>query len=79
MRDISYLKDSFTVLKDLNNIGRLSNSAKLITADAVSIYTNIDTNHGLHILSKLIQSYASTDPIFPTKHHHQIIDHGNEK
>ena len=79
MRDMSYLKDWFTVLKDLNNIGQLPNSAKLITADTVSMYTNIDTNHGLHILSKLIQSYALTDPISPTKHHHQIIDHGNEK
>ena len=43
----SYLKDSFTLLKDLNNIQQLPDTAKLITAGAVSMYTNIDTNHGL--------------------------------
>ena len=47
----SYLKDSFTLLKDLNNLPTLPGTAKLLTADAVSMYTNIDTNHGLHILA----------------------------
>ena len=63
----SYLKDSFSLLKDLNNFPSLPESAKLLTADAVSMYTNIDTNHGLQILSEFIYSHATTDNTFPTK------------
>ena len=62
----SYLKDSFTLLKDLNNIQQLPNTAKLITADAVSMYTNIDTNHGLLVLSDFIHTHALSDSTFPT-------------
>ena len=62
----SYLKDSFTLLKDINEIEQLPRTAKLLTADAVSMYTNIDTNHGLLILSDFIHSHALSDPTFPT-------------
>ena len=62
----SYLKDSFTLLKDLNNIQLLPNTAKLITADAVSMYKNIDTNLGLQILSDFTYTHALSDSTFPT-------------
>lgn len=63
----SYLKDSFTLLHDLSTLGNLPPNAKLITADAISMYTNIDTDHGLQILSEFINEYSSTvDPDFPS-------------
>ena len=63
----SYLKDSFHLLRDLNNIHRVPSSAKLITADAISMYTNIDTNHGLQILTEFITLHSQTDENFPKK------------
>ena len=58
------MKDSFTLLKDLNNLPILPDTTKLLMADAVS--TNIDTNHGLYILFEFIYSHAPTDTTFPT-------------
>jgi hypothetical protein len=37
-----YLKDFFAVLNDIRDLGPLPPHAKLFTADAVSMYTNID-------------------------------------
>jgi hypothetical protein len=45
----TYLRDSNQVLEDLEALGPLSPDAKLSTADAVSIYTNIDTCHAMKV------------------------------
>ena len=57
-----YLKDSKSLIKRLNRLGKLPPSAFLVTADAVSMYTNIDTNHGLDTLKKWFQLHAHELP-----------------
>jgi hypothetical protein len=48
----SHTKDSYQILHDLKQLGPLPPSARLFTADAVSMYTNIDTEHGLTTIQK---------------------------
>jgi hypothetical protein len=48
----SHIKDSYQVLDDLRQLGTLPPSARLFTADAVSMYTNIDTDHGIETIQK---------------------------
>ena len=47
-----YLKDSQALLEQLNQLGPLPPGAKLFTADAVSMYTNIDTDHGIKTIQQ---------------------------
>ncbi|EJK48927.1 hypothetical protein THAOC_32234 [Thalassiosira oceanica] len=47
----TYLKDSHDLLAKLKNLGELPPNARLFTADAVSMYTNIDTNHAISVIS----------------------------
>jgi len=64
----SYLKDSFTLLDDLNNLPPLPLQAKLGTIDAKSMYTNIDTDHAIHTLKSWFQKYHNELPLnFPTE------------
>jgi hypothetical protein len=51
----SYIKDSYQVLADLKQLGPLPPSARLFTTDAVSMYTNIDTVHGLDTISNWLK------------------------
>ena len=41
-------------LNGLNIEGRLPSNARLVTADVISMYTNIDTEHGLEILRSFL-------------------------
>jgi hypothetical protein len=45
-----YLKDSKSLIKRLKRLGKLPPTAALVTSDAVSMYTNIDTIHGMETL-----------------------------
>ena len=65
LHEKSYLKDSFTLLKEVNNIHELPNTANLLKVDAISMSTNIETNHVLQILSELINHHAFEDKKFP--------------
>ena len=53
---LTWIKDSnqflnyVTAFVKLQNNGRLPPNARLITADAISMYTNIDTGHALKVL-----------------------------
>ena len=46
----TYIKDSHDLLTKLRNIGGLPPNARLFTADAVSMYTNIDTEHAIRVI-----------------------------
>ena len=46
----TYIKDSHDLLAKLRNIGGLPPNARLFTADAVSMYTNIDTEHAIRVI-----------------------------
>ena len=45
----TYLRDSNQVLDDLAELGPLPSAARLFTADARSMYTNINTQHALEV------------------------------
>ena len=57
-----YLKDSHSLLRKLAKLGKLPTSAVLVTADATSMYTNIDTTHGIHTLRKWLLLHAHELP-----------------
>jgi hypothetical protein len=62
----AYLKDTFSLLDRLQALGPLPPTARLITADAVSMYTNIHTEHGLETLTNWFQLHqADLPPLFP--------------
>ena len=46
----TYLRDSHDLLARLRNLDGLPSNARLFTADAVSMYTNIDTDHALSVI-----------------------------
>lgn len=63
----AYLKDSQSLLNRLQKMGKLPSSAVIVTADAVSMYTNINTQHGLQTLRNwLLLHEAELPRDFPT-------------
>ena len=48
----SHLKDSRTYLQQLQTLDTLPDTAIIFSADAVSMYTNINTTHALHTLQQ---------------------------
>ena len=63
-----YLKDSQSLLRKLKHLGKLPPTAMLVTADAVSMYTNIDTQHGLQTLAKWFDLHTQQLPQgYPTQ------------
>lgn len=52
----SYLKDSNDLLRQLKSLGHLPPNARLFTMDAVSMYSNIDTNHAIEVIGEWIDS-----------------------
>jgi hypothetical protein len=57
----SYMKNSTDLIKDLQTIN-LPAGAKLFTADATSMYTNIDTTTGLQRFRNLFNTYKDSIP-----------------
>jgi len=55
------IKDSFQVLNDLKSF-HLPANAKLFTCDAISMYTNIDSTHGLEVISNWFEEYPAEIP-----------------
>jgi hypothetical protein len=51
----SYLKDSSTLIHCLKNL-HIPENALIFTADAKSMYTNIDTNNGLETIRNFLQT-----------------------
>jgi len=47
----TYIKDSFDLQQKLTDLGPLPPNALIFIADAVSMYTNINTDHGLQVIS----------------------------
>jgi len=62
-----YLKDSKSLLDRLGQLGKLPPSAVITTADAVSMYTHINTDHALQTLASWLELHRRDLPQgFPT-------------
>jgi hypothetical protein len=62
-----YLKDSASLLQKLKQMDPLTPTTVMIVADAVSMYTNIDTTHGLQTLKNWLNLHRADLPQgFPT-------------
>ena len=72
----SKLSDSFQVLHELHSISSpLPNNAKLITADAISMYTNINPTHAKFILKQWVSSFSHELPAnFPSTFLIEAVD-----
>jgi hypothetical protein len=71
----TYLQDSNQVLDELEALGPLPPDAKLFTADAVSMYTNIDTCHALMVFSHWFRDYSDEIPTdFPKELFLKILE-----
>jgi hypothetical protein len=70
----SYLKDSYTLIQELKSL-HLPETAKLFTADAKSMYTNIDTTTGLTTMKNFLDINQENFPTdFPSKLFLQILE-----
>ncbi len=62
----TYIQDSHQLLEELKQLGTLPVTAWLFTADAVSMYTNIDSTHALQVLCNILQENENQLPMnFP--------------
>ena len=58
----TYLKDSSDLLKDLEALPQLPENARIFTADATAMYTNIDTATALEAFTFLFDHYKKEIP-----------------
>jgi hypothetical protein len=58
----THLKDSQTLIKEIKEIGQLPPHAKLFTADATAMYTNIHPDVGIEATAGWMQAYLQTVP-----------------
>jgi hypothetical protein len=58
----TYLKDSFAVLHNIKDLGPLPLNVKLFTADAVWMYTNIDTPHAMTTFQQWFEKFPGEIP-----------------
>ena len=62
----SYLKNSSDLIKKLKKLGRCPMNARLFTADAQSMYTNIDTTHAIQVIGLWLDNLRPRlHPMFP--------------
>ncbi|KAL7523170.1 hypothetical protein ACHAXR_000053, partial [Thalassiosira sp. AJA248-18] len=61
----TYIKDSNQLLDIIKEQGPLPPNAKLFTADANSMYTNIDTDHALEVISEWLFEMRAADKLPP--------------
>ena len=62
----TYIRDSTQLLDQLKDLGPLPPGAKVFTADANSMYTNIDTDHAIDVIGKWLDSLEGRlPPNFP--------------
>ena len=62
----TYLKDSRQLVLRLKELGPLPPGARLFTADAVGMYTNINTDHGIATIDDWLDDYGEELPdMFP--------------
>ena len=58
----TYIKDSNALLQDLQQLPHLPANARIFTADATAMYTNIDCDTALEAFNFLLDTYAAEIP-----------------
>jgi hypothetical protein len=58
----THLRDSHHVLNELRELKELPPNAKLFAFDAISMYTNINTTHGVDTFSKWLMDFKDEIP-----------------
>ena len=61
-KQASYIESSFTLLQELKDLDTLPANAVLVTADARSMYTNINTDRALHDIGRYLRSHSDEFP-----------------
>lgn len=62
----SYIEDSWKLIELLTKLGPLPSTARIYSADATSMYTNINTQHGLEIMKLWLNKHKTNLPLgFP--------------
>ena len=56
----TYIKDSKELLTKLHELGALPSNARIFTADANSMYTNIDTDHAIEVITAWLTNLSNT-------------------
>ena len=70
-----YLKDSDELIDMMKALGPLPPGAKLFTADATSMYTNIDTDHAIQVIGDWLDSKIDK---LPSNFHLQAVKEAME-
>ena len=79
----TFIKNSEQLIDDLNNIGQLPPGALLFKADAESMYTNIDTEHAIVVISQWLDDLSTNlllppgFPLLPLKQALEIVMRNN--
>ena len=69
----SYIKNSYKVIEDLTDM-IIPEKAKLFSADATSMYTNIDTDTGINAIKNFLSDNSESLPLnFPTNLFLQVL------
>jgi hypothetical protein len=63
----SYINSSFSLKKALEELPPLPFKARLFTADAISMYTNIETNHAMQVITTYFEEHEAPGSDFPTE------------
>jgi hypothetical protein len=56
-----YIKDSWELLDRLKKLPKLRSNARIVTADATSMYSNIDIDHGVETISAWLLRHRNDD------------------
>ena len=58
----TYLKNSAELTKVFSNMSKIEPNSIIFTADATSMYTNIDTTHGIDTIKAYLQEFSNEIP-----------------
>jgi hypothetical protein len=58
----THLRDSQALIDNIKDLGPLTPNAKLFTADATSMHTNIKPDIGINAIKQLMEAYPNTVP-----------------
>jgi predicted DNA-binding protein YlxM (UPF0122 family) len=58
----TYVQDSYQVLREMKDLDKLPHNVRLFTANVVSMYTNINTKHGIQVFREWLMDLKDDLP-----------------